>query len=493
MNTVANTILGNLGSFWERSVGDDGTARTLLDATISQNEQIVLDAAEAVAVVSRFEIPIYKTELWRKVEVRVSEITREQVSFVYQGEVSYNGQVVYGQAKELGTYKVKIGSSQSGSQESIKEVGGVVNRPIAPTVSLESTTDYTVSGGYIYFIEDPTTLGFTNSSIYNATTGEDEPTIVFWLYNSSSDFNRVYNHFGYVIGMYSAESTENYKNLVNAIFDTLLKGSNLESFKTAAACILGVPVVSGAQEVVATIGTDVSTLETVITTDLNTYTFPVGSTANVAVGDTVYSGDSLIEEFQVVDGDRLLTFEPEGFGVELRNPAYSGPLIFENADVALTTVATDTKVRVEFSIGGDSSDIALFWSNVRAWEDTTGVSLANLLSLDDITGEPLPNQLPATINPAKLVIREILRDNLVILKADQEVRTTITSTEFIPKLRDILHPHTMLLFQLSAGGLADTKEVDASSDLTPLTVPDGTSDNYSLSSISTYAEISLVN
>lgn len=503
MNNTVNTILGNLGSFWSRSVGDSGPVRSTLNATLSQFDQIVLDAAEAVAVVSRFEVPIYKTELWKKVEVKVSEITRYENQFKYSGEVSYNGQIVYGQSKEIGGYKVSLASVETVPGE-LRLIGGVVNRPVAPTVSLEPG-DYSVSNGYITFTQDPTTLGFTNSSVFNPTTGEDEPTLIFWLYNSSADFNRVYNHFGYVVGLYSAQSSENYKTLVNAVFDSLIKGSNLESFKTAAACIFGVQVVGTDGEVVKTITTDPVTLELVINTDKSTYHMPVGSTASVEVDDIVYAGDSLINQFKVVEGDDLLTFDPDGFGVELYDPKYSGPIVFENIEVPLLTVSTDTKVRVEFSLGGEPSDIRLFWENVRTQEDASGVSLANRLSLDKITGEPLPNQLPESVNPAKLVIRRILRDNLVILKADQEVRSTITNTEFIPRLRDLLHPHTMLLFQLSAGGLLDTKvvttagpvdpdpEVDASTNLITLRVPDGTSDSYNLSSILNFAEISLVN
>jgi hypothetical protein len=144
---------------------------------------------------------------------------------------------------------------------------------------------------------------------------------------------------------------------------------------------------------------------------------------------------------------------PELYGISI-GPSFTShnlvsPLFFKNADVPLQYVGPDAAGRVEvrFEISGFPNDIEQFWSEVHAKGVAQGITLANYLDTRlTPMGDPGPDNLPATVNPMRLVLRHIMGYNLVVVKirSGLEGRHAL-DTRISEVLRDITPPQTAVL------------------------------------------------
>ena len=97
-------------------------------------------------------------------------------------------------------------------------------------------------------------------------------------------------------------SSLGYRDVVNAVLDAFTGGTKAKDIQFAWSAITGIPIVAEDEEVVEFIGRDSRSLA--IVTDKNAYSFPLATTASVAVGDTVYAGESLVRAVEIIEFNR---------------------------------------------------------------------------------------------------------------------------------------------------------------------------------------------
>ena len=93
-------------------------------------------------------------------------------------------------------------------------------------------------------------------------------------------------------------TSQNYKDLVNALFSSLVDGgATVKNIDLAVSAICGVPVVIEPQEIVEVVEYDAAGL--LIVTDKNVYKFHEDAVPAVSVGMLVRTGDPLVRGFEI--------------------------------------------------------------------------------------------------------------------------------------------------------------------------------------------------
>lgn len=437
----AKLLLSNLGSFWTEVFSNDNETLDYVRGTNSMNDQTLLDAANAIATVSRFEIPIFRHRYWNRIVIANSQLVLTNKVFYSLGEAGLalgDDELVLGKQKTADVWLVDLPAN-------VSVIANIVDRPVSPTVVLTKGIDFDVdlTTRQIVFYKDPSTLGFAISSI--DVDGSPEPGVTFWLFNSEEDLKYVYNQFGFVVSLYAQQSTENYKALINAAFDNLIRSSNILSLRTALASLCGMRTVQRQTETVELINVEHGRLQ--IITDYDVYDFEPNAQPSVAVGDVVHAGDIMVDSIQFYENEEAanapitaLALDPELFNLSL-----SGNIIFSNQTLD-TTYSTDSSgfAILQFPIGGEAADITKFWNNATVVGKATGNSVAQAVRLDSNTGQPNANQVPSTINPMQFLINHVLKANLTLVVLKVSEVSFISGFGSLVLLRRFIPPHVAL-------------------------------------------------
>lgn len=469
--------MSNLGSFWTEVFSNDGEIYDYVRGINSMNDQTFLDAADAIATVSRFEIPVFRTKLWSRMVVAVSELVLTNRIFYELGEdfdLGGDSTLTLGKQKQSNVWLVDLPAN-------IATIANIVDRPISPTVVLTYGVDFgvDVETGKIAFYKDPTTLGL--QSTVKDVNGVPTQALTFWLFNSREDLKYIYKQFGFVVSMYASQSSEHFKTLVNAVFDNLLRSSNSMSFRIALASLCGIQVVQRPVEIVELINTEHDRLQ--IITDYAVYDFNPNATASVSVGDEVHAGDVLVDSIQFYENENAvnapitsLALDPELFNLGLK-----GNLLFSNQSLS-TTYTTDNSgfAIVEFPIGGSSTDVDKFWTNANTVGKATGNSVAQAIRLDSNSGQPNSNQIPSTINPMQFLINNVLKANLTLIVLKVSELSFISGFGSLVLLRRFVPPHVALFICNEISAEIDYNEVPDDSSYQMLAIShDVLADTYS--------------
>ena len=116
-----------------------------------------------------------------------------------------------------------------------------------------------------------------------------------------------------------------------------------------------------------------------------------------------------------------------------------------------------------FQISGFPGDVDSFWEQAQTLGKEEGKqTLAELLDIrENPVGQPLPEFLPATINPLEFAIENILKNNLTIVKVRaNSIGTDAPGLNLFKYLRDIIMPHTSFIVFIEIS--ADTDTIDLS-------------------------------
>jgi hypothetical protein len=119
--------------------------------------------------------------------------------------------------------------------------------------------------------------------------------------------------------------------------------------------------------------------------------------------------DSLVQDLGI-DGISL--------GPQFLSGNYLSTLFFVDKEVPLVYELDSTgRAKVSFELGGFPGDVEQYWDDVHARGISMGFTLANYLDKRaNPFGDPKASDLPAYVNPMKLVLRHLLGYNLFIVK-----------------------------------------------------------------------------
>ena len=363
-------------------------------------------------------------------------------SFVYGGGFSY------GQEQEYRNYyRVPVDST-------LADISFITDQPLDPSVSLEQGIDFVVNqdDNVLEFRQDPESLGLPIVAGRDEDDTTDVKNLEFWGNHADYDRRLLFRHFGFVVKAYTEFQTEEYRNLINAMWDTLLAGPNELSFREALGAMTGVETIQSDGEIVQYITEGLGKKQVI--TDKRAYTYDDAMTVSVSAGDVLNEGDIPVDAIQIFEGQDLddISSLTDVDGVRLEPWATSlniqDAINFPNTSVATTyNVDSDGFTDVRFPIGGNASDTALFWSHVVTESKASGNSIAEQVNTNPLTGDFVPeSQVPTTINPAQFLIDTALKSNFIIVVLRTEQLEFLGNIVVLNFIRTLLPPHVNILF-----------------------------------------------
>jgi len=336
---IGYLALSNIGSFWSHAFDDQDAILSALYANAFDNEQAAINELEADKSLARQDIDVFHLDLWYYSKIVESDITSNEVALnLYNGEASYGDNISYGDFYNDG-YKLALNNSK------IKSIGFIVDNPKNPNFVWVNGIDFKLANGYVYLDQDP-------KDYINLEADTEGNFISLWFGLVQVDTNNIFNQFGYQIDKW-ANSSDLYKQIINATWDTIVLGSNMISFRQAVGAIHGISTVKEDSEIVEYVITRSDKLQ--IITDQHAYEFPVTATSAVSVGDTVYKGDFLITAITILENDFdalrsniTLWFEDSDFIADI---GLDGVLGFKNASTPLHAIKdSDDFIEASFNI-----------------------------------------------------------------------------------------------------------------------------------------------
>jgi hypothetical protein len=446
-------VFQQLGGFWNNVYEGKDLVKAYARSLGLLTMQSFNDLQELVGCSGRVDIPLYHTKKWLPLLIKQSE--------VLPGNVPKYGDVntVYGQQTNGATYY--YGKSKDSSvayvtaDETLQNVNVICNRITDPSVALIRGIDFEIdtASGVLIFQQDP----FTNSNIpsqpvLNAQNLVIDQEITLWLFQVEFDKQYIYKHFGYVLGI-NYSTSQNYKDFVNAVFDSITGNSSVATLQSALTAITDIPLVIEDAETVKEISQD--NLSKLVITDKNVYRIATTATITVSVGAILRGGDPLTNSLLIYDftsGRIPSSSEIASFTVPktyIQINGLVGGLTFSNSLQATTVSTVSSHTKVTFPITGDAGDITTFWATVHTNGIAAGQTLAHLLDNRDVKiGEPTAANLPATINPFGFLVQNVFRNNLILLKIKTaDFGPNALGTTAVKYLRKIVPSHVSLFIQ----------------------------------------------
>ena len=448
----ADLLLNLLGSFWATTYQGNKLISDLTEVTGQMAQQTYAQLMELVNSVSRFKVPIFHQDNWYALRFRETALNLDvnllpkhntQTTQTYTADNS----LTYG--KGLPTSYFVLAKPRG-----LAEVKLIFNRLTNPSVELVQGVDYWLEDTLIIFRENP----FKNDLIAKRDLLSDsgeiiDKEIVLWMYRGKWDWYTTYKQFGYVLRL-QLKSSENYKQFINAIFDSFVNGTSIRTQKLALAAAFGVPLVIEAKEVVENIIRDVDKLN--IVTDRNVYRFPLTAAPIVFIHQQVLAGDSLTDLLQVFEFNRGKQIDPQdisalSIGEGLIPYGFQGELVFENIETPIIVeLGVDGFTKISWKIGGFPFDADKFWDDTHAAGIAKNQTIAMLLDQRATPiGQPTAAMLPNKINPLQFLTDNVLRNNAYVVKIKAGV-SRATKLPFVPsdQLRKIQPPHTLMLLNV---------------------------------------------
>lgn len=407
----ADALLALLGGLWDGTYADAAFVAATLHGKAQAQYQAHLDFLDLLAAVSRFSVPVFKTENWYPLVLLESARNAGAQPRWGDGGHTFGDGLTYGGPDAV---DMAVWALPAGMVDADVILSSVTGAKTAYTRGL----DFFVRGGAVWFRDDPFSApGVRVEDVYADGVVTDRAAYL-WAYRGRWDWDQVYTQFGYAVGL-RLKSSPAYKAMVNAALDGLVEGTTVRCVEEFLAAACGVPL-AGGSETVERVETDGRGL--VVVTDAAAYRFPAGSTPVVAPGDAVEAGAPLTDALRFYEFNRGQVppeVEVLALGPGLLAPGYFRELTFENAAVPLVVEeGVDGYTKVSFRVGGWPGDVEKFWADVHARGVAAGDTLAMRLDTREAkTGQPTAAALPATVNPLGFLLQNVFRGTLVVAVA----------------------------------------------------------------------------
>lgn len=443
-----------LGSVWTNIYEGQGLIDAIVRARADIEQQSHDSLKEAEACVSRNTIPLYQTRRWYKLAIRESDLNSTTASLWRFNDADLpdlDGSPAY-------RFDYPLASTEYMWElpADVVDISAITNRITDPSVILTKNLDFRI-------LPDRSGLAFRDNPFADVLHGQTDifengeivdSEITLWLCCVEIDRELLYTHFGYVLGLRIATS-EAYKQLINGIMDAIVGGTAMQQVQAVYAALTDIPVVIDPVESVEAVSADA--LYTLIITDKHVYKFNPTVTVDVVVGDIVYGGQSLVEDFVSLvpaRGESHASLPGITLGKGMLDNIFTGELGFANATATVDVTGAVDSERVEWELNGHPLDVDLFWDTVHANRLTYSQSLYALL-------QEYYGTVPTTINPMEFLLAHVLRNNTVIFIAKAAAfGTNALGLGASATLRRIIPPHVTILFVLELPGLTDCVTMD---------------------------------
>lgn len=453
----ADTLFSWLGSFWAKVYQDPQFIRYMQGARALRIAQLYLDLLEALKLKDRENAPVFHRERWHPVVIRRSMRNKGNVNLLKLGKESeatlgaQTSESVYpeGTVFQLGSKDVSFkGMSVYPLDAGSAEIVGVgmcaTNNISDATVVLSHSSDFELLDGAIAFAEhaDPFTGDnadrFAKFEILAENPEDNDEETVVWVSDAMFDRDFIYRNLGYVMRIPGA-SSELYKSVVNAAWNTVADGGTPLLLKSLVATLCGIPVVKEEGEVVEKVmGPDYSDNGGwQVVTDRNVYSFSEYAKLKPSVvsGAALHRFDTLDTAIRVYpcisDTDKESNYDEfvesyEDFVKDV--PAIDLPPAMFRAsvddgfsvdwaekDVVCEGFDKNGNPRLRFDIGGSEEDNDVFWADTWQNYEEAGVSMETCLEGTDYDRIFEVGKVAGKLSPMKFFMRNLIGPNTLII------------------------------------------------------------------------------
>jgi len=468
----SDTLFEWLGSFWSEVYSDPEFIKDMQEARALRMSQLYLDLLENIKLEDRENAPVFHRERWHPIAIRKSWRNTGsdgmfKLTSATTGEVDEHGAVPelnLGDQRS-GVYKpctvVRLGGREAtfsgmtvyplrGESAGLKSVLTCVSNDIVnATVVLGNGTGFAMLDGAIAISEDEDPFTGANADKWPKFEIEGTPDspgdeeVVLWACDALFDRGLVYRHLGYAMRLPN-RSSEIYKQVVNAAWNTVASGATPLLIRSLMASICGIPTVKTEGEVVERVHRYADGLVQVIT-DKNVYSFPKGSKIrkDVKAGAVLRRFDLLDKAIRVyaspTDVMRVAAYSEflDDFDELMEDvPALDLPPAFFRSDVKNGfSVDWDLKEvwctgfykdkndpdgkrefpKLRFTLGGSVSDEDKFWEDTWRRYEAAGKSMETCL--DGILHDKIVKEGPVgcEISPMEFFMHNLIGANTLII------------------------------------------------------------------------------
>lgn len=444
-------LLSLVGSFWSSTYSDSATVAQFLASRARLEKQTEQNLLEAEATVGRETVPVYHRELWKPLVFRESELANEAMLPKY-GEGFFYGEgaespIFYGKPVPRAFTAIRV-------PDHLRKVAAVFNRTDQPTLSWFTDLDYVLRDGFLLVRENPfTRADVATRPIYAGDQIVDREAVL-WLFAADLDEEFLWKHFGHIWNS-RLESSENYKQLINAVWDAAVTGSTDLAVRNFLAAVADAPVVRHEQEIVDRVVKDYRSL--LVITNREVYRYSREAEAIVSPGQCVWKGDLLANPFSLIDLRKAHQLDLPALTLD-KNLTDHAPLLFANAPLPVSVELDGGQPRVEFPLAGARSVVEKFWQTVH----DRGLAANHTLHQNLVQAV---GGTPSEINPLEFLVQNLLRGNTTVVT----LRPQLFGPGRLPlavlrEIRRILPPWMMLLFLLNMTSEEDPVIMDGPGD-----------------------------
>jgi hypothetical protein len=503
-------LIALLGSFWANTYDASDQLASYTTATAETVKQTFANLLEVVAAISRYDVPVFHTELMQPVTLKLSEMNSDATNLANFDETDvgvFDGTLLFDRPMQSEFYAFPLPAK-------LVDVGYMFNKITFPTVALMKNADFIVdtNNNALVFADNP----FENDGYARRKTDANDTEITLWAFSNKFDYDYVFEQFAYAVGI-RLRSSDGYKELMNAVITGLIDGgAATKTLETAISAICGIPLALE-HETVDVVRLDRHGL--FIATDKTVYRFNENAEPVVVPGQVLRPGNYLVRGFEVsefflgntysspdsaeqvicqiqpdtvlaTDNYEILATEAdEDLALILQRETCSrvrkdlsqlaldagflaacfwGELVFENREVPLEVITDHPSgyTYVKFGVGGLPADVEYFFDEIhqrgiarRQQQETCPPTqirgtLAHVLDYrKNIEFEPTPETLPKTINPLRFLVENVLRNNVFVVRIIvSALGRNAIGLYNIRHLRALIPPQTamVVVFELAA-------------------------------------------
>lgn len=465
----ANILYEWLGTFWTEIYENPEFIEYMQGARALRIAQLYLDLLENLKLEDRSNAPVFHRERWHPIILRKSQRntgSKGMFKLVSDGTIVYGEQTheIYPKDDCEGT-RITLGGVDANYRKMVvypldegsaglKDVLTCVTNNIAKaSVVIGKGTGFVILDGAIAIAEDLDPFEgshadeFPKFEVIADDPKDNDVETVLWASDSMFDRNFIYTALGYAMRL-PARSSEIYKKVVNAAWNTVASGCTPLLLRSLMACICGIPTVKEEGEVVETVLNKQDGSIKVIT-DRNVYAFPKYTELrkNVVKGAKLRRFDTLdkaIRVYACVDdvskvanySDFLSDFDeftadvpvmdlpPALFRSDLDEGFSVG---WEEEDVICVGFYPDINdpepdpekkrkfPKLMFHLEGSDIDEKVFWQDTWESYEEAGVSMETCLQGIEYDKIFAPGKVCGKISPMKFFMQNLIGANTLII------------------------------------------------------------------------------
>ena len=473
-------LLTALGSFWTSVFQDRAILQDHLRSDAAEYAQAQLQMYETMASLSRFTIPVFHTENWYLLTI-LRSVANTVPSTYKSGDLVFGPQSGAVSGRPAGFIQTFGGTDMPPFVEAplpsplVDIPFSMQNLVVYPSRTFTNGIDFEIDKvrGIVRFRSDPFSDPLiAKRSIFDSNGAQIDEEIAVWCYKGKFDLNYVYTYFGYVLGL-KLQSSEAYKDLLNAIWDSYVIGLTLESLQKLMAAVSGSPIVIDPAETLEIVQQETDSW--LVVTSSHVYRFPLAATPVVSLteGETIlHAGDSLSDAVKIVELGGSAPDYSQLPSIALSNRLISGnymaELTFRNeVDNLQVSTDADGKTNAKFPVYGYPGDVEEFWASAHANGKLPGnKTLAELLDGRATPfGEPGPLALPATINPLQFVLSNFFKNNLFLIEVNlSSFDVNSPGVSLLQSLRQVMPPSMSYVVYIEVTAADEYIDLGASGD-----------------------------